>query len=264
MTAAGAAAVFDRAALLPSSPSSSTASWSGRVGFLNASPGDAVRSIFLNRAAPGDGGAVITVSVCRSDRFSSLRCASTPVAAIAAAAAALRSSIVGGCGGPSPTATEAAQASLSAATTPLFSGAPLRWPGFVEFDDVNGVLLTFCAASGAYAVHDLARYEERRERSERREREREREETEGGVFSLHASLFSTRPLPPFSLISSFLSFPFFPPKKLRAPVHHPRGWGPRSPHRPGRAAAGHGGRQSGGAGRTHAPAAHPLPPALHR
>lgn len=96
---------------------------------LNASGDDVVRSIFLNRAR----GEVVAVSVGRGDAFASLRCRAVPLAAVAA------------CRGAA--APAAAAALLSAASRPLFEGEELRWPGFVEFDDVNGVVLTRSAGS---------------------------------------------------------------------------------------------------------------------
>ena len=118
LTAAGGARAFDRA--------------TGRaLAHLNASPGHVVRSLYVNRAR----GDVVTVSVSAADSFASLRCAAVPLAAVRAARA----------GGPLP-------------ATPLFPGQALRWPGFVEFDDVNGVALTHDAGRGAFCVFGLATY----------------------------------------------------------------------------------------------------------
>ena len=100
---------------------------------LNASGDDVIRSIFLNRARKE----VVAVSVCRGDAFASLRCRAVPLSAVAA------------CRG---LAASSAAALLSSASRPLFEGEELRWPGFVEFDDVNGVVLTrsggSCGGSG--------------------------------------------------------------------------------------------------------------------
>lgn len=41
---------------------------------------------------------------------------------------------------------------------PLFETESLRWPGFVEFDDVNGKVLTYSAHDGTYKVFDLKNY----------------------------------------------------------------------------------------------------------
>ncbi|URD76855.1 hypothetical protein MUK42_18866 [Musa troglodytarum] len=41
---------------------------------------------------------------------------------------------------------------------PLFENESLKWPGFVEFDDVNGKVLTYSAQDGIYKVFDLKNY----------------------------------------------------------------------------------------------------------
>jgi hypothetical protein len=41
---------------------------------------------------------------------------------------------------------------------PLFETESLKWPGFVEFDDVNGKVLTYSAQDGIYKVFDLKNY----------------------------------------------------------------------------------------------------------
>ncbi|XXG77343.1 hypothetical protein AAC387_Pa08g1514 [Persea americana] len=40
----------------------------------------------------------------------------------------------------------------------LFEYESLKWPGFVEFDDVNGKVLTFSAQDSVYKVFDLKNY----------------------------------------------------------------------------------------------------------
>ena len=40
----------------------------------------------------------------------------------------------------------------------LFESESLRWPGFVEFDDVNGKVLTYSAKNKVYKVWDLINY----------------------------------------------------------------------------------------------------------
>nr|CAD1826058.1 unnamed protein product [Ananas comosus var. bracteatus] len=40
----------------------------------------------------------------------------------------------------------------------LFETESLKWPGFVEFDDVNGKVLTYSAQDGSYKVFDLKNY----------------------------------------------------------------------------------------------------------
>ena len=136
---------------------------------LNASGDDVIRSIFLNRSRRE----VVAVSVSRRDAFASLRCRAVPLAAIAACR---------GLGAAKSTDL------LSRESRPLFEGEELRWPGFVEFDDVNGVVLTRSGGNGGggaggggnnawssslpslsssaadaptYAVHDLSDYSPR-------------------------------------------------------------------------------------------------------
>ncbi|KAG5553899.1 hypothetical protein RHGRI_011683 [Rhododendron griersonianum] len=41
---------------------------------------------------------------------------------------------------------------------PLFVSKYLKWPGFVEFDDVNGKVLTYSAQDSIYKVFDLKNY----------------------------------------------------------------------------------------------------------
>jgi len=41
---------------------------------------------------------------------------------------------------------------------PLFETESLKWPGFVEFDDVNGKVLTYSAQDSTYKVFDLKNY----------------------------------------------------------------------------------------------------------
>jgi hypothetical protein len=41
---------------------------------------------------------------------------------------------------------------------PLFESESLKWPGFVEFDDVNGKVLTYSAQDSTYKVFDLKNY----------------------------------------------------------------------------------------------------------
>jgi hypothetical protein len=73
------------------------------------------------------------VSVFRKDHFSSLHCRSTPLAHIR-------------------------RGRLDSAVR-IFESESLRWPGFVEFDDVNGKVLTFSAEDKNYKVWDLNTYE---------------------------------------------------------------------------------------------------------
>ncbi|PNT69690.1 hypothetical protein BRADI_3g60060v3 [Brachypodium distachyon] len=86
-----------------------------RICCLNTSPDEMIKSLFYNK----NNESLITVSVYESDRFSSLKCRTTPIEYIR------RGQLDGG--------------------FPLFETESLRYPGFVEFDDVNGKILTFSA-----------------------------------------------------------------------------------------------------------------------
>lgn len=99
-----------------------------RICFLNVTPDEVIRSLFFNKS----NNSIITVSVYRYDNFSSLNCRSTPI--------------------------EYIRRKQPAAGFPLFETESLRWPGFVEFDDVNGKVLTYSALDNVYKVWDLKNY----------------------------------------------------------------------------------------------------------
>ncbi|KAJ6331407.1 hypothetical protein OIU76_009895 [Salix suchowensis] len=86
-----------------------------RICFLNVSPDEVIRSLFYNK----NNDSLITVSVYASDNFSSLKCRSTRIEYIRR-------------GNPD-------------AGFAIFESESLKWPGFVEFDDVNGKVLTYSA-----------------------------------------------------------------------------------------------------------------------
>ncbi|KAG8048726.1 hypothetical protein GUJ93_ZPchr0009g1383 [Zizania palustris] len=67
-----------------------------------------------------------------SDHFSTLKCRTTPI--------------------------EYIRRNQLDAGFPLFETESLKWPGFVEFDDVNGKVLTYSAQDGIYKVFDLKNY----------------------------------------------------------------------------------------------------------
>lgn len=95
---------------------------------LNISPDEVIRSLFYNK----NNDSLITVSVYESDRWSSLKCRTTPIEYIR------RGQFHDG--------------------FPLFESESLKYPGFVEFDDVNGKVLTFSAHDSTYKVFDLKNY----------------------------------------------------------------------------------------------------------
>ncbi|KAL2612960.1 hypothetical protein R1flu_024652 [Riccia fluitans] len=99
-----------------------------RICFLNISSDEVIRSLFYNK----NNNSLITVSVYASDNFSSLKCRTTPI--------------------------EYIRRGQPDAGFPLFESESLRWPGFVEFDDVNGKVLTYSAQDRIYKVFDLKNY----------------------------------------------------------------------------------------------------------
>lgn len=99
-----------------------------RICFLNVSPDEVIRSLFYNK----NNDSLITVSVYASDNFSSLKCRSTRI--------------------------EYIRRGKPDAGFALFESESLKWPGFVEFDDVNGKVLTYSAQDSIYKVFDLKNY----------------------------------------------------------------------------------------------------------
>ncbi|CAM0949838.1 unnamed protein product [Alopecurus aequalis] len=99
-----------------------------RLSFLNLCPDEVIRSLFYNK----NNDSLITVSVYASDHFSTLKCRTTPI--------------------------EYIRRNQLDAGFPLFETESLKWPGFVEFDDVNGKVLTYSAQDGIYKVFDLKNY----------------------------------------------------------------------------------------------------------
>ncbi|XP_047306991.1 uncharacterized protein LOC124910402 [Impatiens glandulifera] len=99
-----------------------------RICFLNISPDEVIRSLFYNK----NNDSLITVSVYASDNFSSLKCRTTRI--------------------------EYIRRGKPDAGFALFESESLKWPGFVEFDDVNGKVLTYSAQDSIYKVFDLKNY----------------------------------------------------------------------------------------------------------
>ncbi|XP_022868256.1 uncharacterized protein LOC111387866 isoform X1 [Olea europaea var. sylvestris] len=99
-----------------------------RICFLNVSHDEVIRSLFYNK----NNDSLITVSVYASDNFSSLKCRTTRI--------------------------EYIRRGKPDAGFPLFESESLKWPGFVEFDDVNGKVLTYSAQDSIYKVFDLKNY----------------------------------------------------------------------------------------------------------
>ena len=99
-----------------------------RIAYLNTTAGEVIRSLYFNKANES----LITVSVYRDENFASLRCRSTPL--------------------------EYIRRRQPAAGFALFEGECLKWPGFVEFDDVNSKVLTYSAAAHTYSVWEMRSY----------------------------------------------------------------------------------------------------------
>ena len=97
-----------------------------RLCVLNKDHTEVIRSLFHNKAAQ----TLITVSVFAADGYACLRCRHSQLSH-------LRQGIVD-------------QGEV------LFESESLRWPGFVEFDEVNGKVLTFSSDVNVYKVWSLA------------------------------------------------------------------------------------------------------------
>jgi len=89
---------------------------------------EVIRSLFYNKA----NNSLITVSVYRHDNFSSLNCRSSQL--------------------------EDIENGKPEKGTSIFTTESLKWPGFVEFDDVNGKVLTYSAEDKLYKVWRLQDY----------------------------------------------------------------------------------------------------------
>ncbi|WJX82385.1 hypothetical protein P8452_65153 [Trifolium repens] len=99
-----------------------------RICFMNVCPDEVIRSLFYNK----NNDSLITVSVYATENFSSLKCRSTRI--------------------------EYIRRAKPDAGFPLFQSESLKWPGFVEFDDVNAKVLTYSAQDSIYKVFDLKNY----------------------------------------------------------------------------------------------------------
>ncbi|KAF9615016.1 hypothetical protein IFM89_021587 [Coptis chinensis] len=99
---------------------------SEHIGFLNISSDQIIRSLFYN----ANNESLITVSIHASDHYTSLTCKTTSIECIK------RNHLYAG--------------------VPLFESESLKWPGFVEFDDVNGKVITY--SDSIYKVFELKDY----------------------------------------------------------------------------------------------------------
>eukprot|EP00271_Cylindrocystis_brebissonii_P014241 TRINITY_DN35535_c0_g1_i1.p1 TRINITY_DN35535_c0_g1~~TRINITY_DN35535_c0_g1_i1.p1 ORF type:complete len:554 (+),score=62.85 TRINITY_DN35535_c0_g1_i1:195-1856(+) len=99
-----------------------------RICYLNTCHDEIIRSLFYNK----NNDSLITVSVYSTDGYSHLKCRTTPL--------------------------EYIRRGQPDAGFRLFETESLKWPGFVEFDDVNGKVLTYSAQNRTYKVFDLKNY----------------------------------------------------------------------------------------------------------
>lgn len=125
-----------------------------RICLLNVCPDEVIRSLFYNK----NNDSLITVSVYASESFSSLKCRSTRIEYVHSAAVhliflirclhlfLLICSFI--------PASRYIRRAKPDAGFPLFQSESLKWPGFVEFDDVNGKVLTY-SAQDRYLPHSL-------------------------------------------------------------------------------------------------------------
>lgn len=97
--------------------------------YLNVEMDEMVRSLFFNKVSRS----IITVSVYERDNFSSLKCRTTDLIDI--------------------------KRKQPERGSPLFDSESLKYPGFVEFDDVNKKVLTHSAQHRVYKVWDLSNYD---------------------------------------------------------------------------------------------------------
>lgn len=102
---------------------------------VNVSEDDVMRSVFYNRHRDE----LITVSVHWHDTNSSLHCRSTPLAAVVATPAL-------------------SLPHFTLRSSPLLSNESLVYPGFVEFDDLNGILLSYSRDQSLYKLWRLSDY----------------------------------------------------------------------------------------------------------
>lgn len=125
-----------------------------RICFLNVCPDEVIRSLFFNK----NNDSLITVSVYASENFSSLKCRSTKIECVhfmivlsnpplrRVKPILLMWSFV--------YVLRYIRRGTPDAGFPLFQSESLKWPGFVEFDDVNGKVLTY-SAQDRYLPHSV-------------------------------------------------------------------------------------------------------------
>jgi len=100
-----------------------------RLCYLNLSEDEVIRSLFFNKTNQS----IINVSAYRRDNFSCLKCKSTQLNYIR------KGEPDGG--------------------LEIFRQETLRWPGFIEFDDINAKVLTFSSDNRTYTIWDIVNYQ---------------------------------------------------------------------------------------------------------
>ncbi|CDW80358.1 transducin wd40 repeat-like superfamily protein [Stylonychia lemnae] len=121
-----------------------------KVMFFNKSQNEQIRSIFLNRVNES----IIVVSVTKKDEFQSLKCRTVTFKTIEKAFQKIAS-------------LDIKQDNLSQYVflrgefkgQKLFKDFALRWPDFIEFDEINQKIITKHSQEEAYRVWSLATYQ---------------------------------------------------------------------------------------------------------
>lgn len=116
-----------------------------RICFLNVIPDEVIRSLFYNK----NNDSLITVSVYASDNFSSLKCRTTRIEYVNNNFYLLHFSVINYFLNGFLLLTRYIRRGQPDAGFGLFESESLKWPGFVEFDDVNGKVLTHSAQDGS-------------------------------------------------------------------------------------------------------------------
>lgn len=105
-----------------------------------------MKSIFHNRVNES----IIVVSVTKRDEYNSLKCRTVPISKIDQAFALSASG--------DPAKEEKLLLSGEFKGTKLFKDFSLRWPDFIEFDEINSKIITKHSVEDAYRVWSLSNY----------------------------------------------------------------------------------------------------------
>ena len=107
--------------------------------FFNKNQDEQIRSIFHNRLNES----VIVVSVTKKDEFNSLKCRTVPLKLIEAAFA------------KNDIKEDYMLLNKEFKGQKLFKDFSLRWPDFIEFDEINSKIITKHSVEDAYRVWSL-------------------------------------------------------------------------------------------------------------